>query len=54
VPGKDMATAHLTSCGDTAQVLADARAVLASRGLEHATVQVEPPENAGDCQQADW
>ena len=54
VPGKDMATAHLTSCGEAAQVLADARAVLAARGLEHATVQVEPPENANDCQQADW
>jgi cobalt-zinc-cadmium efflux system protein len=54
VPGKDMATAHLTSCGDAARVLTDARAVLAARGLEHATVQVEPPENADDCQQADW
>jgi cobalt-zinc-cadmium efflux system protein len=55
VPGKDMATAHLTSCDDSARVLADARAVLAARGLEHATVQVEPPENADDCQgQADW
>ena len=54
VPGKDMATAHLTSCADAAQVLTDARAVLAARGLEHATVQVEPPENADDCQQADW
>jgi cobalt-zinc-cadmium efflux system protein len=54
VPGKDMATAHLTSCADAAQVLSDARAVLAARGLEHATVQVEPPENADECQQADW
>ena len=54
VPGKDMATAHLTSCADAAQVLTDARAVLAARGLEHATVQVEPPENADDCQQANW
>lgn len=55
VPGKDMATAHLTSCGDSVQVLADARAVFAARGLEHATVQVEPPENADDCQgQIDW
>src|SRR6202051_3148432 len=54
VPGKDMATAHLTSCADAAQVLTDARAVLAARGLEHATVQVEPPENADECQQADW
>jgi cobalt-zinc-cadmium efflux system protein len=54
VPGKDMATAHLTSCADAARVLADAKAVLAARGLEHATVQVEPPENAEECQQADW
>jgi len=50
VPGKDMATAHVTCCGDSAQVLEDARAVLAARGLEHATVQVEPPEGAGDCE----
>ncbi|WP_099021195.1 cation diffusion facilitator family transporter [Mycolicibacterium palauense] len=47
VPGKDMATAHLTSCDDATRVLNDARAVLAARGLEHATVQVEPPE--GHC-----
>ena len=55
VPGKDMATAHLTSCADSVQVLADARAVLAERGLEHATVQIEPPETADDCQEdVDW
>jgi cobalt-zinc-cadmium efflux system protein len=55
VPGKDMATAHLTSCADSARVLADARAVLAARGLDHATVQVEPPEGSGDCrEQTTW
>lgn len=55
VPGKDMATAHLTSSADSARVLDDARAVLAARGLDHATVQVEPPGGAGDCmRQADW
>ena len=55
VPGKDMATAHLTSCADSARVLEDARAVLAAHGLDHATVQVEQPGTAGDCQeQADW
>jgi cobalt-zinc-cadmium efflux system protein len=55
VPGKDMATAHLTSRADSARVLADARAVLAARGLEHATVQVEPPDGSGDChQQTSW
>jgi len=49
VPGKDMCTAHLTSSGNSARVLDDARAVLSARGLEHATVQVEPPGSAGDC-----
>ncbi|MCV7355284.1 cation diffusion facilitator family transporter [Mycolicibacterium fluoranthenivorans] len=52
VPGKDMATAHVTCRGNSAQVLEDTRAVLAARGLEHATVQVEPPEGAGDCEQS--
>jgi cobalt-zinc-cadmium efflux system protein len=54
VPGKDMATAHLTSRADSARVLDDARAVLAARGLDHATVQVEAPGGASDCRQADW
>ena len=49
VPGRDMATAHLTSTHDAARVLVDAQAVLAARGLEHATVQVEPPGGVGDC-----
>ena len=49
VPGKDMATAHLTSDGRSDRVLADARAVLAARGLDHATVQVETPGSAADC-----
>jgi cobalt-zinc-cadmium efflux system protein len=49
VPGRDMATAHLTSSGDSARVLAEARAVLAARGVEHATVQVEPPGADDDC-----
>ncbi|WP_024445548.1 cation diffusion facilitator family transporter [Mycolicibacterium iranicum] len=50
VPGKDMVTAHLTSSRDSAQVLDDARAVLTARGLDHATVQVEPPDSAADCE----
>jgi cobalt-zinc-cadmium efflux system protein len=50
VPGKDMATAHLTSTSDAARVLNDARTVLAQRGLAHATVQVEPPGCGDDCQ----
>jgi len=55
VPGKDMVTAHLTSNGNSDRVLDDARAVLAARGLEHATVQVEPPGCADDCRsQTDW
>ncbi|WP_445162340.1 cation diffusion facilitator family transporter [Mycobacterium sp. Dal123C01] len=48
-PGKDMCTCHLTSDGDSARVLSDARAVLHERGLDHATVQIECPESAEDC-----
>jgi cobalt-zinc-cadmium efflux system protein len=50
VPGKDMATAHVTCSGDSTRVLEDTRAVLAARGLGHATVQVEPAEGAGHCE----
>jgi cobalt-zinc-cadmium efflux system protein len=50
VPGKDMVTAHLTSTRDSASVLDDARAVLTARGLDHATVQVEPPDAAAGCE----
>lgn len=49
VPGQDMATAHLGTSADTGRVLAEARAVLAARGLTHATVQVEPAEQGGRC-----
>ncbi len=49
VPGKDMATAHLSTNGTSDRVLEDARAILAERGLEHATVQVEPPGPAPQC-----
>jgi cobalt-zinc-cadmium efflux system protein len=48
-PGKDMCTAHLTSTGDSARVLHDARTVLSDRGLDHATVQIECQDGAGDC-----
>jgi cobalt-zinc-cadmium efflux system protein len=48
-PGKDMCTCHLTSDGDSARVLSDARAVLHERGLDHATVQIECPESTEDC-----
>src|SRR5215213_2359123 len=55
VPGKDMVTAHLTSTGNSAKVLDEAKAVLATRGLEHATVQIETPDAAGDCNcEASW
>lgn len=50
VPGKDMVTAHLTSKRTSALVLDDARAVLTAHGLNHATVQVEPPDTATDCE----
>ncbi|MCH9641676.1 MAG: cation diffusion facilitator family transporter [Actinomycetia bacterium] len=50
VPGKDMVTAHLTSRRNSALVLDDARTVLTARGLDHSTVQVEPPDSATDCE----
>ena len=49
VPGKDMVTAHLTSTRNSALVLENARTVLTAHGLDHATVQVEPPDDAADC-----
>jgi len=49
VPGRDMATAHLRTSADAGRVLGEARAVLAARGLTHATVQVEPPGQGADC-----
>ncbi|WP_235215807.1 cation diffusion facilitator family transporter [Mycobacterium kyorinense] len=48
-PGKDMATAHLASRGNSARVLDEARAVLASRGLQHAAVQVEQAACSAGC-----
>jgi len=49
VPGKDMATAHLTTNGTSDRVLEDAQTILAERGLDHATVQLEPPGARPDC-----
>ena len=48
-PGKDMVTAHLTSDTDAVRVLGDAHAVLTARGLDHATVQVEPADGITGC-----
>ena len=48
-PGKEMATAHLATNGTSHRVLEDAQAVLAARGLDHSTVQVEPPGSAEGC-----
>ena len=49
VPGKDMATAHLTTNGTSDRVLEDAQAILAERGLAHATVQVERSGSMPEC-----
>jgi cobalt-zinc-cadmium efflux system protein len=43
---------HLTSGGDSARVLSDAREVLHERGLEHATVQIESPDRDSDCSES--
>lgn len=49
VPGRDLATAHVRTSGDTGRVLGNARAVLAAHGLTHSTIQVEPAEQGVDC-----
>jgi cobalt-zinc-cadmium efflux system protein len=49
VPGKDMVTAHLASCDNSSRLLRDAQAVLAERGLDHATIQIELPDDVSDC-----
>ncbi|SON59180.1 Metal cation efflux system protein CzcD [Mycobacterium simulans] len=51
-PGKDIVTAHLTSDGDSARVLQDARAVLHAHGLDHATVQVDSADGDAHCSEA--
>lgn len=49
-PGKDVATAHLTSSGDSVRVLHDAREVFATCGVHHATVQIDHP--GGHCEES--
>ncbi|WP_343709121.1 cation diffusion facilitator family transporter [Mycobacterium sp.] len=49
VPGKDMVTAHLAGCDNSARVLHEAQAVLAAHGLDHATIQIEPADGVGQC-----
>jgi len=48
--GMDVASVHLVSSGDDARaVTTAAQRVLAGRGLEHATVQVDAADDAGGC-----
>jgi cobalt-zinc-cadmium efflux system protein len=54
--GMEAATAHLTVSEDaqTGTVLAGARTVLSGRGVEHATLQLEPVDSPGCCHDARW
>ncbi|PRZ29274.1 cobalt-zinc-cadmium efflux system protein [Antricoccus suffuscus] len=47
--GMDVVTVHLTTSGDPNLALRTARELLAERGLEHATIQVETPSDAKRC-----
>lgn len=47
--GMDVATVHLGTDGDNAQVLAAARQVLESHELGHATIQVDPIDIQRQC-----
>jgi cobalt-zinc-cadmium efflux system protein len=54
--GMEAATAHLTVSADaqTGAVLAGARTLLSGRGVEHATLQLEPVDSPGCCHDARW
>jgi cobalt-zinc-cadmium efflux system protein len=54
--GMEAATAHLTVSEDakTGAVLASARTVLSGRGVEHATLQLEPADSPGCCHDVRW
>jgi cobalt-zinc-cadmium efflux system protein len=54
--GMEAATAHLTVSEDaqTGAVLSGARTVLSGRGVEHATLQLEPVDSPGCCHDARW
>jgi cobalt-zinc-cadmium efflux system protein len=54
--GMEAATAHLTVSEEaqTGAVLAGARTVLSGRGVEHATLQLEPVDSPGCCHDARW
>ncbi|WP_132992909.1 cation diffusion facilitator family transporter [Gordonia zhaorongruii] len=47
--GMDVATVHLTASVNNSRVLADARSVLESHGLDHATVQIESSGSRSAC-----
>ncbi|MEP9394778.1 cation diffusion facilitator family transporter [Gordonia sp. VNQ95] len=47
--GMDVATVHLGSSREGAEVLSAARQVLTRHGLEHATVQVDPEDQQHKC-----
>ncbi len=55
--GMEVASAHLTVAPgvESPRVLAAAQQVLLERyGLEHATLQVEPPQGEGRCREMTW
>jgi cobalt-zinc-cadmium efflux system protein len=55
--GMEVASAHLTVAPgvESPRVLAAAQQVLLERyGLEHATLQVEPPQGEGRCREVTW
>ncbi|HKD98662.1 MAG TPA: cation transporter, partial [Micromonosporaceae bacterium] len=54
--GMECATAHLSVTAESrgADVLRAARTTLASHGIAHATVQVEPAGMAGACEDMNW
>ncbi|HEV7898136.1 MAG TPA: cation diffusion facilitator family transporter [Planosporangium sp.] len=54
--GMEAATAHLTVTQDakTPAVLAGARTILSGKGVDHATLQLEPADSPDCCHNARW
>ncbi|GGC62026.1 cation transporter [Hoyosella rhizosphaerae] len=48
--GMDVVTVHLTTKADNQEVLRQAKNVLSAAGLEHATVQIDSPEERKHCE----
>ncbi|WP_278313779.1 cation diffusion facilitator family transporter [Lolliginicoccus levis] len=48
--GMDVVTVHLTTSADNQEILRQAKNALAAHGLDHATIQIDSPEEKRHCE----